>query len=277
MNFLALENVKRMREITKQEKPMLMRRWVTLMTFLFLAGPSLSYADKAWDQYLGLSPQQHQQLKAAEQSKKNIVDPARQDKDQAIQNLIAQVLANAGDFAVKPILNQVLTDQQTIDNMDDTFWSSIQSYLSPTQVAKIFLKGHPPKNPSMNTPPPSNPNPPGPHQPKPSWNAYFGFSKDQESQLKADDGVKNASLKSIRAEKDAAIEQLRQLVQSNAADAAIQPTLTTLFKDTQTDHQTDETFWGSTLPGFLNPTQMAELYLHRHAPKGSFNPPLPNK
>lgn len=238
------------------------------MAFLLMAA-KISYADRAWDLYLALTPPQHQQLKASNESKKKIVDPARLDKDSATQNLITQVLNNAGDTVVQPILNQILSDSQTIDNTEDTYWQSLQGFLTPTQVAKIFLKGHPPKNPSM-VPPPS---PQGnPAKPKFNWNAYFGLNGATEAQLKAADNAKNAALKSVRDEKEAAIDQLRQLVQSNAADSAIQPTLATLFKDIQTEHQTDETFWGATLPGFLNPTQMARLYLHRHAPKGSFNP-----
>jgi Spy/CpxP family protein refolding chaperone len=243
-----------------------------------LAGANPSYADKAWDQYLGLNPQQHQQLKAAEESRKKIVDPAKLDRDSATQSLTGLVLGNSGDSAVQPVLNQVLSDIQTIDNAEDTFWQAIPGFLTPTQVAKIYLRNHPPKNPAMNPPPPSNPNPhPGPRQPRPDWNAYFGLNPQTEGQLKAADNAKNVSLKGGREEKEAAVEQLQQLVQAGAADSAVQPTLATLFKDIQTDHQTEETFWGTTLSGFLTPTQVAKIYLHRHAPKDSFNPPVPMK
>ena len=141
-------------------------------------------------------------------------------------------------------------------------------------MAKIYLKRHPPKNLSQ-TPPTTAHKPPN-TQPPYNWNAYFGLAKDLQSQLKAADQNKNAQMKTARDEKEAAIAQLNQLVQSNAVDASIQPTLTTLFSDIRTEHTTEQAFWGTTLPGFLNPTQVAKLYLHRHAPKGGFNPPPPS-
>lgn len=240
-----------------------------LSTFSLLTAAGPSHADKAFDQYLALSPTQHHQLEAANKSRKSIADPAKAEKDSATQNLIGLVIGNTGDSGVQPVLNQVLSDTQTIDNAEDTYWQAIQGFLTPTQVAKIYLRNHPPKGP----PPPPAPKPPGSGHPS-KWDVYFGFNPQTEGQFKAADKAKNASLKGVRQEKDAAVEQLRQLVQSGAADSAIQPTLATLFKDIQTEHQTEETFWGSTLPGFLAPTQVAKIYLHRHAPKGSFNPSL---
>lgn len=243
------------------------------LTAVLLSVASLSYADKAWDQYVGFTKAQHQQWGASNKSKEAIVKPARQDKDASTQSLIGQVLANGGDSVVQPILNRILSDIQTMDNAEDTFWQTVQGFLTSTQVAKVYLKWHQPKPPAApsNNPKPSNPNP----QPPYNWNAYFGFTPDQASQLKGADQAKNTSLKPVRDEKDSALSQLAQLVQSNAADSAIKPTLNTLFADIQGEHQTEQTYWGTTLPGFLSSTQMAKLYLHRHAPQGTFNPPPP--
>src|SRR5579859_2961053 len=94
----------------------------TIFVSAFLSAASLSYADKAFDQYVGFTKPQHQQFSAANKSKEAILKPARQDKDSATQSLIGQVLANGGDSVVQPILNKILSDIQTMDNAEDTFW-----------------------------------------------------------------------------------------------------------------------------------------------------------
>jgi hypothetical protein len=170
-------------------------------------------------------------------------------------------------------LNQILSDNKTINATEDLFWTSVGAFLTPTQVAKLYLKGHHPKNqtpsPQMSAPKPTN------SQPLYNWNAYFGFSKEVQAQLKAADQNRNGQMKTAREERDAALVQLNQLVQSNAADPAILGVLKTIFSDEKNEHATEQAFWETTLPGFLNPTQMAKLYLHRHASKGGFNPPPP--
>ena len=243
-----------------------------LMTAVLLTG-SFSYADKAWIQYLGLSKSQIIDLKNAEEARKGIVQPEKQEQEVATQNLMNRVLANAGDSVVQPLLSQILGEIKTIDGAEENYWQTLMGALNPTQVAKIYLKGHPPKNPSTASPAAVNPIPnPAPRY---DWNAYFGFTSVQQTQFKTTDQAKNNQMKSSRDEKEAATQQLAQLVNSNAPDGSIQPTLGTLFTDIQTEHQTEQAFWGTTLPGILNPTQMAKLYLHRHTPKGVFNPPPP--
>ncbi len=244
---------------------------MALMAAAFLTA-SLSYADdKAWVQYLKLSKTQMMELRNANQTRKGTVQPERQEQEVATQSLMNQVLANAGDSAVQPILNQILGKIKTIDGADENYWQSLMGALNPAQVAKIYLKDHPPKNPSAaaSTPVAPIPNPAPPY----NWNAYFGLTQDQQTKLKAADQDKNSQMKSNRDEKEAAVEQLDQLVNSNAPDGSIQPTLETLFADIQIEHQGNQAFWGTTLPGFLSSTQMAKLYLHRHTPKGVFNPP----
>lgn len=230
------------------------------------------FADQAWDQYLGLNPTQQGQLKSANQAKNDTVKPAKADKDTATQNLMSQVLANTGDQALQPLLTRIQGDIQTIDGAEENYWQTINGLLTPTQVAKIFLKGHAPKNPSQNHPPPKPVNP----QPSFNWNAYFGFSKEIQSQLKTADQQRSAQAKTTREEMEAAADQLNQLVQSNAADSALQPTLATVFSDLHSQHALEQSFWGITLPAFLSPTQEAKLYLHHHPPQGGFNPPAPS-
>lgn len=231
-----------------------------------------AHADKAWEQSLGLNPSQKMQLKAADQTRNGVVKPAQSDRDSATQTLISQVLANAGDTTLQPILSQVLGDIKTIDGAEENFWQSISGSLTATQVAKIYLKRHPPKAPANN--PPSAPPAPGPKPAGFNWGQYFGLGKDIQTQLKTADQARNSQMKTTREEQESAVAQLYQLVQSNAPDASLQPTLTTLFNDLHTEHVTEQAFWGTTLPSFLTPTQMAKIYLHRHTPKGSFNPPL---
>lgn len=226
------------------------------------------WADKAWDQYLGLNPSQKAQLKAVNEKRKQPLQIVRQDKDDATQTMVTQVKANAGDNALRATLQQILDDIQVIDKADEDYWSALSGFLTARQVAKIYLKGHTPKS----TLAPSAQHPGNSKPPFIKWNEYFGLSKPQSVQLKAADQARNNQMKPTREEQEAAVEQLNQLVQSDAADKAIQLTLTTLFNDIHTEHQTEQTFWGTTLPGFLAPTQMAKLYLHRHPPKGGFTP-----
>ncbi len=243
--------------------------WASV-AFLLLT-VSLSHADKAWDQYLALNPSQRVQYKGAEQSRKGAIDPAKQDKDGATQTLMSQVLANAGDSSVLGTTSQILGDIKTIDGAEEVFWRSISGFLAPTQVAKIFLKWHQPKNAQA---PPAAPKMPMPNPaPKFDWNGYFGFTKDLQTQLKAADQAKNTQMKTDRDNQESSLGQLAQQVQSNAGDGPIQMTLTSIFSIIEDEHHVEQAFWGTTLPGFLSPTQLAKLYLHRHAPKGGFNPP----
>lgn len=242
--------------------------WVTTIA-LFSASHCL--AEQASDRYLGLNPGQKAQLKSANQAKNDAVKPSKTDKDTVTQNLMSQVLANAGDPALQPLLTQIQGDIQTIDGAEENYWQTLGGFLTPTQVAKIYLKSHPPKNPAQ-TPPQKPANP----QMSFNWNAYFGLGKDLKSQLKAADQQRSAQAKTTREEMETAVDQLNQLVQSNAADSAIQPTLSTILTDLHSQHSLEQTFWGATLPGFLSPTQTAKLYLHRHPPQGGFNPPAPS-
>ncbi|SRR5579871_5723680 len=231
-------------------------------------GTAPGWADPAWDQYLGLNPSQKAQLKGVNEKRKQPLQIVRQDKDDATQNMVGQVKANAGADALLATLKQVLDDIQVLDKADEDYWAAISGFLTPTQVAKVYLKGHPPRStiaPSVQHP--NNPNPPFV-----KWNEYFGLSKPQSIQLKAADQARNNQMKPLKEEQEAAVEQLNQLVQSNAADAALQPTLTTLFNDLHTEHQVEQSFWGTTLAGFLAPLQMAKIYLHRHPPKAGFTP-----
>ncbi len=232
---------------------------------------SFSYADKAWIQYLKLSKTQVLDLKNADKTRKSTVQPEKQEQEAATQSLMNQVLANAGDAVLQPLLTQILGEIKTIDSAEENYWQTLMGALNPTQVAKIYLKNHPPKDLSEASPAAGNLKPnSAPHY---DWNAYFGLTPDQQTQLKGADQAKNNQMKSTRDEKEAAVEQLSQLVQSDAPDSSIQPTLGTLFTDIQTEHQADQAFWNATLPGFLTPNQMAKLYLHRRTPKGTFNPP----
>ncbi len=243
------------------------RKKVTLIAAVLGLTASLSFADRAWDQYLNLNPIQKQQLNGDNKTKSNTVKPARADRDAATQTLITQILGNAGDSAIQPLLTQIFADTNTIDSSEDSYWPTISQFLSPTQVAKIFLKNHQPQNP------PPAPAQPAMHPPKYNWTAYFGLTSTQQTQYKTDDQEKGTAEKELKASTNSLITQLNQQVQSNAGDGPIQPTLNQIFGNLQNQQQTELTFWTGTLPAFLTPTQIAKIYLHRHAPKGTFNPP----
>ncbi len=176
-----------------------------VLSALLLWGTIPASADPAWDQYLALKPDQKAQLKAANEKRKGPLDIVRQDKDDATQNLVTQVKANAGDAVILPVLNQVLDDIQVIDHADETYWPTLSGFLTPTQVAKIYLKGHPPR--STIAPAVQHPNNPNPH-PSFKWDAYFGLSQPVAIQFKAADQARNKQMKNLREDQEAAVEQL---------------------------------------------------------------------
>ena len=228
------------------------------------------HADKAWDQYLNLDPNQKAQYKPAEQNRKRTVDGTKKDREATTDNLAAQVLANSGDAAVQPVYSQVMGENKTINDADEAFWRTISGFLAPTQVAKIFLKWHKPKEPgNPTTAKQGMPNP----APAFNWNDYFGLNKDQLAQLKAADKARGETMRTDKENFGASLTQLDQQVQSNGGDSAIQMTLTTLFSTMENQHRTEEDFWATNLPGFMSATQVAKIYLHRHPPKSGFNPP----
>jgi hypothetical protein len=244
-------------------------RFKLLISALLIFLPaSLALADQTFIHSLGLTAPQAAQLKTAQQTKKTTLDPAKIDRDSSTQNLAGQVLANAGDSTVQPVLNQILNDTQTIDSADDSYWQNLTSFLTPTAAAKLYLKDHHPKNQN----PSPNPGAPKPHY---DWTAYFGLTPTLQAQFKTADEARSASVKPAQENADSYLAQLSQQVQGNAEDSVILGSLSLILSNVQTIHQTEEAFWAATLPGFLSPTQEAKIYLHRHPPKGGFTPPPP--
>lgn len=231
---------------------------------LALSVASCAFAGPTWYQSLGLTKDQGRQLRGSNQAKSATIKQAFQDKEGNTGHLAKLVLSNAGDTAIQPVLGQVLSSLQTMEKADDDYWRSLQSFLAQSQVAKIYLKFHP------NVPPVAARARP---KDKVNWVAYIGLTPAQLKQLKSTNSQWMGQMKEKVSERTSAYQKLEKAVQSGAPDAEIQPILNTLLATVVEKHQVDQDYYGKDLPGFLSPTQVAKLYLHRRPPKEGFIPP----
>jgi hypothetical protein len=222
-----------------------------------LAGPS-------WYQSLGLTKDQGKQLRGFNQAKSATIKQAFQEKEGNTVNLAHLVLSGAGDADLQPALGQVLSNLQTMVEADDNYWKNLQSFLTPGQVAKIYLKTHPDAAPVT---PPARP------KDGVNWAAYVGLTPAQYKQLKDTNVQWMGRMKAKVSDRVSTLKQLEASIQNGAPDAQVLPLLNTLLATVQGKHQTELDYYEKDLPAFLSPTQVAKLYLHRRPPKEGFSPP----
>jgi hypothetical protein len=151
-----------------------------------------------------------------------------------------------------------------MERADDDYWKNLQSFLAPSQVAKIYLKFHPDVPPVAAR---------ARTKDKVNWAAYIGLTPAQLKQLKSANSQWMGQMKGKVSERTSAYQRLEKAVQSGAPDAEIQPILNALLAAVREKHQIDQDYYAKDLPGFLSPTQVAKLYLHRRPPKEGFIPP----
>lgn len=234
---------------------------------LALSAAACAFAGPTWYQSLGLTKDQGRQLRGSNRAKSATLRQAYRDKEGNTEYLAKQVLSGAGDTALQPVLVRVLSSLQAMEKADDDYWKNLQSFLSPGQVAKIYLKFHP------HVPPVA-----APARPRDgvNWVSYIALTPAQIKQLKSTNSQWMGQMKGRVSERTATYQQLENAVQAGAPDSEIQPVLKALLAAVREKHQADQDYYGKDLPGFLNPTQVAKLYLHRRPPKEGFNPPSAN-
>jgi hypothetical protein len=225
---------------------------------------SFAFAGPTWYQSLGLTKDQKIQFRKCNRVKSAAIKQAYSDKEGNSEYLARQVLSNSGDEALQPTLGQVLASLQTMEGADDDYWRNLQSFLAPSQVAKIYLKFHP------DVPPAAAPSRP---KDKVNWVSYIGLTPAQIKQLKSANIQWMVQMKEKVSERTSAYLQLEKAVQTGAPDAQIQPILNALLATVREKHRIEQDYYGKDLPAFLGPTQVAKLYLRRRPPKTGFNPP----
>jgi hypothetical protein len=240
------------------------------LLFLLSVAPQ-AFADPNWDQSLGLTKDQLKELKGFNKTKSDILHQAQQDREGSTEALMKQVLAGDGESAVQATLGQVLFDVKAMEKAEEDYWNNLQAFLSPAQAAQIYLKIHPPLPGPEATPKGSKAS----VHPKDNfrWGAYIGLDANLLGQLRSANLQWSGQMKEKKEEKASAAGRLEKLIQAKGPDSDIQANLKALLAAVQAQHEIDQDYWEKALPGFLSPTQVAKLYLHRLPPKEGFHPP----
>src|ERR1700722_20320002 len=224
---------------------------------VMMTSVSLVLADPPFWKSLGLTPSQTVQFKAIQKNKNAVEDPAKADKEASTDNLASQVLAKSKDIVIRPILAQIWADTKTIQDTEDNYWEALSNALTPTLVAKLYLKDHQPQSQDFATPV-DTPVAGVPTQTPFDWNAYVGLTPVLQAQWENKESTYKTAVQQIEQTRDSSLQQLSQEVQDSATDSLIQSTLTLLFSSVQSLHQTNRIFWTNSLSDFLSPTQEAK-------------------
>jgi hypothetical protein len=102
-------------------------------------------SEKDWKAYIALAPDQQDKLNAANKAKGTTLNPLRTNRDNDIETLRSNVNAHSSDTDILAAFSAVKSDIKAVSDAENGFWDTVAAFLSPLQVAKLFLKGHPKK------------------------------------------------------------------------------------------------------------------------------------
>jgi hypothetical protein len=98
-------------------------------------------ASEAWKQAFALTPDQKQKFDAANKSKNETMKGLQAAKESALEQLSARVEAKAPDADMQSAVGTARRALAAIPVAEDAYWDGLAAFLSPTQQAKLFLKG----------------------------------------------------------------------------------------------------------------------------------------
>lgn len=98
-------------------------------------------AAEAWKQSFALTPDQKQKFDAANKSKNETMKGLQAAKETALEQLSAKVEAKAPDADMKSAVDAARRSLAAIPAAEDAYWDGLAGFLTPTQQAKLFLKG----------------------------------------------------------------------------------------------------------------------------------------
>jgi hypothetical protein len=98
-------------------------------------------AAEAWKQSFALTPDQKQKFDAANKSKNETMQGLQAAKETALEQLSAKVEAKAPDADMKIAVEAARHSLAAIPAAEDAYWDGLAGFLTPTQEAKLFLKG----------------------------------------------------------------------------------------------------------------------------------------
>lgn len=219
---------------------------------------------------LGMTKAMRERLNAVNKNKSANVKSLRDAQNTAIEDLRSKVDANAADADIAAVFSGIKAGMKSIRDAEIGYWDSLAVFLTPTQIAKIFLRSHPPKNSTAAPAPAAKPQP-APQATPPAmsekdWKAYTALTKDQEDKLNAANKERGTNLASLKNTRDNDIENLRSRVNANASDADVQAAFSSVKSDLAAIMDADDGRW-DTVAAFLSPLQTAKLFLKGHPKK----------
>ena len=220
---------------------------------------------------LGMTKAMRDRLNAVNKNKSATVKQLRDGMNAAIEDLRGKVDAKASDNDIAASFSTIKTDMKSVESVDLFYWDSLAAFLTPPQVAAVFLKSHPPKNPSPTpAPAPVKPQTP-PAQPanvmsEKEWKAYIALAPDQQDKLNAANKAKGTTLNPLRTNRDNDIETLRSNVNAHSSDTDILAAFSAVKSDIKAVSDAENGFW-DTVAAFLSPLQVAKLFLKGHPKK----------
>ena len=226
---------------------------------------------------LGMTKAMRDRLNAVNKNKSATVKQLRDGLNTAIEDLRGKVDTKAPDNDITASFSTIKTDMKSVESVDLFYWDSLAAFLTPPQVAALFLKSHPPKNPSSSpSPAPVKPQTPPAQQnataqstnvmSEKDWKVYIALTLDQQDKLNAANKAKGTTLNPLRTTRDNDIETLRSKVNAHSSDADIQSAFSTVKSDITAISDAENGFW-DTVAAFLSPLQVAKLFLKGHPKK----------
>lgn len=89
--------------------------------------------------HLGLTDDQVAKLKAAMEARKSKDQPLREQMQGGMKKLGEQLRAKAADADISATLEQLKTARKSMREQEDAFVTSLESFLTPTQRAKMLM------------------------------------------------------------------------------------------------------------------------------------------
>jgi len=98
-------------------------------------------AAEAWKLSFALTPDQKRNFDAANKSKNGTMKELQAAKESALEQLSTKVEAKAPDADMQNAVGTARRALAAIPAAEDAYWDGLAAFLSPTQQAKLFLKG----------------------------------------------------------------------------------------------------------------------------------------
>lgn len=95
-----------------------------------------------WKEKLGITDEQAEKLKAAKKAKHEAVKPLHEQQKETLKQLRSQIENKAKDEEIQTTLNKLAEIEKAIQAKHEDFKTDTASFLTPTQRAKLLIKGH---------------------------------------------------------------------------------------------------------------------------------------